>query len=59
MITNEVKKRGELGEIYSPPNFPYMLPEEFGEIPVPLYTPWGQVTRYRKLMSGVFVFEPE
>ena len=34
-------------------------PEYFGEIPVPLHTPWGQITRYRQLMRGVFVFETE
>ena len=34
-------------------------PEYFGEIPAPLYTPWGQITRYRQLMKGIFVFETE
>jgi hypothetical protein len=34
-------------------------PEYFGAVPPPLETPWGSMTRHRKLMDGVFWLETD
>jgi hypothetical protein len=34
-------------------------PEYFGELPPPLSTPWGNMTRYQRLTTGVFWLETD